>query len=111
MVTRAQAKAYKVGLFPSCPEICRPCHRTSPRSSGSLPCQDLSSCRAKEVKFSPVAKFCDLNLSVRTAIVGASRPHLSSVTDPMGPHHVHQMCSPEFRVRMSSLQPVTYWEG
>lgn len=111
MVTRAQAKAYKVGLFPSCPEICRPCHRTSPRSSGSLPCQDLNSCRAKEVKFSTAAKFCDLNLSVRTAIVGASRPHLSSVTDPMGPHHVHQMCSPEFQVRMPSLQPVTYWEG
>lgn len=89
MVAGAQAKAYKVVLCPSCPEICQPCHRTSPSSSGSLPCQDLNSCRAKEAKFSPAAKLCDLNLSVRTAIVGAPRPYLSSVTDPRGPHHIH----------------------
>lgn len=89
MAARAQAKAYKVVLCSSCPEICWPCHGTSPSSSGSLPCQDLNSCRVKEAKFSTAAKFCDLNLSVRTAIVGASRPYLSSVTDPMGPHYIH----------------------
>lgn len=93
VVARAQEKAYQVVLSPSYPEICRPCHRTSPSGFGPLPCQDLNSCTAREANFSSAAGFGDLNLSVRAAAVGASRRCLSSVTDPMGPHHTHQTYS------------------
>lgn len=75
-------------LCSSSPESCRPRHGTSPSGSRSLLCQDLNRSRAKEANFSTTAKFCDLTLRVRTAIVNASRPCLSSVTDPVGPHHI-----------------------
>lgn len=69
--SQGSGKGPLVAFCSSYPEVCRPCQRTSPSGSRSMPCQDLSSSRDKEANFSTAAKFSELNLIVRIAIVGA----------------------------------------
>lgn len=95
-----------MALCSSYPEVCRPRHKSSPSGPRYLPCQDLSSYGAEETNFLTAARSCDLILSIRAAIVGASRTHLFCVRDPVGshPHSIDGL----FQVRTSLYSACTF---